>query len=410
MKQFLWVGSFLTEDIFRQMVARGYKNAASYVSQKNILEGLEHVSGISFDSVNSISMLGYPGNSCCIIPSCMYSHGQGSCDFLIGYINFLYINKYFMNQRMVSGIKSWLATRHQKNNELHVILYEMRSACLLAAKYIKKYVPQAKIHLIIPDLPHFMDLNMNPVKRVLKNVDIHCMLSHLKWVDDFILYTASMAEYLKLDERSWMLMEGSVNKADINLINQQVILNGQTKYRKKHIILYSGAVDKRFGLDSLVRAMDHLDNSYCLWITGDGPYASELRKCVVNNSRIIYYGFLPKREDLFKLQAQAEIFINLRKSTIQASQYCFPSKLFEYMLWGKPVISTKLKGIPAEYWEYISSIDDLTPACIARVIANVCQTEEAGKKALAGRNFIIQNKNNYAQAQRIYDFITDKRI
>ena len=74
------------------------------------------------------------------------------------------------------------------SDKLDVFVYEMRSACLDAAAQIKKEIPQARIHLIIPDLPCFMDLNMSRVKKVLKQIDWNQMIQRLDCVDDFLPY------------------------------------------------------------------------------------------------------------------------------------------------------------------------------------------------------------------------------
>lgn len=50
-----------------------------------------------------------------------------------------------------------------------VFIYEMRSVCLEMAKTIKKINPKIKIHLIIPDLPQFMDLRAGQLKMAKKN-------------------------------------------------------------------------------------------------------------------------------------------------------------------------------------------------------------------------------------------------
>lgn len=404
MKQFLWLGSFMNEDIIQIMISQGYRNAASYVSQKNILEGIEHETGIVFDSVNAVSMAGYPRQGGLTVHSYTYSHSTGARDTFIGYLNPLYLNKFFMKRQMIKGVKLWIEERYKDGNALDLFIYEMRSACLDAAAYIKKKIPQARIHLIIPDLPCFMDLHMSKFKKTLKQIDWNHMVSKLDCITDFFPYTETMVDYLDIRDKKWMVMEGSIRKVDIEKITKEIDNVVAIKNEKK-IVMYSGCVDQAYGLDSLVESMDYLDDSYQLWITGGGSYEHGLKEKIKNNSRVIYYGFIQNREELFKLQAQVSVMMNMRDPDFEAANYCFPSKLFEYMLLGVPVLSVKLRGIPDEYWKYLYDMNSLEPKEIAAAIQTVMVDKKRDEKASAGRRFVENKKNNFAMAKKIIKFI-----
>lgn len=403
MKQLLWLGSFMDEATNQIMISQGYKNAASYVSQKNLLAGIETKTGEVFDSVNAVAMMGYPRQGKMIMESREFSHAAGAKDVVVGYINLLYINKLFMKKSMVKAVKQWSKTRY-KGDKLDVFVYEMRSACLDAAAQIKKEIPQARIHLIIPDLPCFMDLNMSRVKKVLKQIDWKQMIQRLDCVDDFLPYTETMVDYLGIRDRKWMVMEGSLNKADIEKIKTEID-KVKIKTTDKKVILYSGWIDQSFGIDQLIDAMEYLDDGYILWITGGGPYEAALKEKVKENRKVTYYGFLPTREELFKLQAQASVMMNIRNPEVEAAHYCFPSKLFEYMLLGRPVLSVKLKGIPHEYKKYLFEFDKLEGKQIAEAVERVLSDETREKKAIAGRIFVEEKKNNFAMAKKIMEFL-----
>lgn len=403
MKQLLWLGSFMDEATNQIMISQGYKNAASYVSQKNLLEGIETETGEVFDSVNAVAMTGYPRQGKKIMESREFSHAAGTKDVVVGYINLLYINKFFVKKSMVKAVKQWIKTRY-KGDKLDVFVYEMRSACLDAAAQIKKEIPQARIHLIIPDLPCFMDLNMSRVKKVLKQIDWKQMIQRLDCVDDFLPYAETMVDYLGIKDRKWMVMEGSLNKADIEKIKTEID-KVKIKTTDKKVILYSGWIDQSFGIDQLIDAMEYLDDGYILWITGGGPYEAALKEKVKRNRKVTYYGFLPIREELFKLQAQASVMMNIRNPEVEAAHYCFPSKLFEYMLVGRPVLSVKLRGIPHEYRKYLFEFDKLEGKQIAEAVERVLSDENREKKAMAGRIFVEEKKNNLAMAKKIMEFI-----
>ena len=47
------------------------------------------------------------------------------------------------------------------------------------------------------------------------------------------------------------------------------------------------------------------------------------------------------------------------------------SKLFEYMITGKPVLSFEIKGIPDEYWDYLIKMNSINHNDIAKAIMKV---------------------------------------
>ena len=97
----------------------------------------------------------------------------------------------------------------------------------------------------------------------------------------------------------------------------------------------------------------------------------------------------------------------MRLPSEQASAYCFPSKLFEYMVSAVPVISFKLDGIPEDYLEYLIIVEDETEECLVKTIKKAldmsCEERVSiGKRANA---FICSQKSNIAQSKLICRFV-----
>lgn len=403
MKRLLWLGSYLTDELAKEYAQLGYKNAASVVSQKNLLEGLEENLGYRFDTIGMLSMRGYPKEKNFRLAERTFSHAEGARDIQVGYLNVQYLNRLTGKAGLRKTVKRWMRGIDCQRDELDVFIYEMRSACLAAVADIKRLMPSAKVHLIVPDLPQFMDLHMSGVKKLLKGLDWRSIRKHMSCVDDFILYSEPMAEYLGIPAGKWMVMEGSINVREIGgctpIVDEQA--SGKT------VVMYSGNVNAQYGVMNLVRAFEHLDDSYELWITGGGSAAEQVKACAAEDARIRYYGFLPTREELLALQKKASVFINMRDPQERASAYCFPSKLFEYMMSGKPVLSCRLEGIPEEYFRYLIEMKSFEPAGIAEAIRKVGSMSPQERMELGQRQFafVAENKNNVAQAKRMVEFI-----
>ena len=91
-----------------------------------------------------------------------------------------------------------------------------------------------------------------------------------------------------------------------------------------------------------------------------------------------------------------------------ATKYCFPSKLFEYLVSGNPTVAFRLEGVGAEYYDYIQIFDDITPEGIASTIIRLSQLSHEERDEIGRRSneFIVKNKNNYVQGERILNYAT----
>lgn len=401
MNKLLWIGSYMNDEMAAKIQGLGYGNLAAFLSQKRILEGLEKVLGKTFDTIGVLSAEGYPKGKELYCRKRTFSHADGASDTLAGFLNIKYLNKVFMGTSLAKEVRRQLKSKQTETFD--VFIYEMRSACLKAAKAVKEMYPSARIHLIVPDLPQYMDLNANRLKRALKALDWKSIRRNMQYVDDYILYAAPMAEYLGLKDGSWMVMEGSISQD----IADRECPYPESRQDDRHIVMYSGSIKRGFGIQHLLDAMRLLDDSYELWFTGGGDYADVVKSYAEHDGRIKYYGILPTTKDLIKLQMQADMLVNMRNPDEPASRYCFPSKLFEYMVSGNPVISCSLGGIPDEYFNYLFEIPEMTAISIAQTIRKVAgmPVSERRKTGEESKNFILTRKNKNVQAQRIIDFV-----
>lgn len=399
MPQILWIGCLESDEEFKTKAKKGYDLASAQVSQKNLLYGIEEVSGIVCDSINGSVLPPYPVYQDRIIEPVTWEHKLGSMDMSVGYKNDKYINRVNCKKAMLKAADEWCKTRY-KGSDVIVFVYSMRSAPMATACRIKEKIPQAKIYLIITDLPQFMDLGQSRVKAALKKIDWQSIKKMQKKFDGFILYAEKMAEYLEIPSNKWILMEGSYDTAEqIAAVKE-----------KKKAVMYSGKLDEQYGIKMLVDAfMSIQDSEIELWITGGGNTEGYIKACARRDNRIKFYGFLPSRQDVLRKQAEASLLVNMRLPSEAASGYCFPSKLFEYMATGTPVLSFDIAGIPREYLHYLYIIKEETVDALAKAIEKTLNLDEASlqEKGNRARAFVINEKNTRTQCSKICEFITN---
>ena len=396
----LWIGCLESEEEFKIKSKKGYTLASAQVSQLNIINGIEEITGLSFDSINGSVLPPYPVYADRAVEEVIWFHKENTFNISVGYKNIKFLNRLTCKHSMIKAVRNWVNESYD-NEQLIVFTYSMRSPVMAAACEIKKIIPSAKIFLIVTDLPQYMDLGQSKIKAMLKKFDWLHIKGMQKKFDGFILYASKMAKFLKIPNNKWLIMEGSYDASEAYTLKESA-------HKKNNAIMYSGKLDVEYGIDLLLHAFMKIPNpSLELWFTGGGNAEKLIKQCAIKDPRIKFYGFLPSRKDVLEKQMEASLLVNMRRPSEPASAYCFPSKLFEYMASGIPVLSFKLEGIPTDYYEHLIIADDETEESLMRTITTVFEMKEEcrykiGQKA---KEFILAEKTKENQCKRILNFV-----
>ena len=134
-------------------------------------------------------------------------------------------------------------------------------------------------------------------------------------------------------------------------------LQKTTDPKRKTIFLYSGFLDKWSGIKTLLDAMALIKrDDFELWISGASDL-TEFAKSAQKDKRIKYLGLLTE-DQLHDTYQVANVFLNPRPVDKLINQGSFPSKLFDYLSWKKPIISTWTDGLSPEYREVLHVVED----------------------------------------------------
>src|SRR5699024_6908520 len=137
----------------------------------------------------------------------------------------------------------------------------------------------------------------------------------------------------------------------------------------------------------------------------------EIKKIANKNKSIKFYGLKPQSE-VFQYEKLATLLVNPRPSTEEFTKYSFPSKTLEYMSSGIPFITTKLAGIPQEYYKYIfyfkeESVNGFKDEMENILSKDIKELEQIGENA---KDYVIKNKNNFIQCKRMHDFLVEENL
>ena len=173
--------------------------------------------------------------------------------------------------------------------------------------------------------------------------------------------------------------------------------------------MYAGGLHEKYGLKLLVEAFMRVDKrDWNLVIYGSGSFAEDIKKYAKCDRRIIYKGVVPN-EVVVEAELEASLLVNPRPTYEEFIRYSFPSKNIEFMVSGTPLLTTKLPGMPTEYYEYVYLFQEETINGYQSTLENILSlsSSELLNKGQNARKFILSQKNNVIQARKILEFMND---
>ncbi len=395
----LYLGSFFPahrkEEIIKNSI--GVIQNAGDTYQKALLSGL--IAHESCDRIITAPMLGsfpYRYKNLFYRGSKFYYEGIDDASIEVGFTNLTLYKNLSRYKRIKNELRKWLVENTNENK--YVIIYSLDIAILRACHELKKKIGNFRINLIVTDLMEFMVLPKSPFNKIVMNAMEKKINLYLKSVDSFVILTKYMHEKLNINGRPYVIVEGIYEKKNIELSEKKETFK---------TILYSGTLAKVYGIDHLINAFKKIPSeTYRLWICGDGDYKNEIIKQAKDDTRITYFGQIP-RENVLSLQKKATVLINPRLSNSDFTKYSFASKTMEYLASGTPVIMHPLKGIPQEYHKYIYFSDNESDEGLMDTIIQVCEKtqDELNQFGKEASDFILKNKNPYIQVKKILSIL-----
>lgn len=382
----LYLGYFCKEELFNELVENGSNGShARQQLETKLLDGVLQV--LEPGELDIISYL----------PEIKHvRHKAGDKENYHGVkIRYLWCKKNKLGsvihalQQNIRFIKDWAKGKEDKTvitysaNPIHVI-----PAILLRRKYHYKVVT------ICSEISLYRrNENISLAGRISRKIS-----SYLdNCFDGYILLSKYMNEIVNKKEKPYLVMEGIASEPPSykNII-------------KKRAVLYAGGLAEDNGIEILINGfmmLSRLDLE--LWICGDGPLKPIVEKYAKENENITYYGIL-ENEAVQRMEQEAEVLIAPRFSTNSFTKYSFPSKTIEYMSSGTPVILTKLKGIPEEYFRYAYVLESETSEGVRQLLEKVFAEDMKDKNNMGekAKRYVLKNKNEITQAKMIIKFIS----
>jgi glycosyltransferase involved in cell wall biosynthesis len=296
---------------------------------------------------------------------------------------------------------SWLWQR--RGQDKVIILYGLIVSHLYVALPLGKLF-SAKVLAIVTDAPTPRQPEEGSIYALARVLDRWLLLRSLRGLDGIVVLAAGAAKLLAPDVPA-LVIEGIISDEVAEYAQKPAPAPAGAPFA----FMYAGQLEPPYGIDLLLDAFTQLEGpQWALWVFGRGRLAPEVERAAAADPRITYFGFQPN-DILFGRMRQASVLVNPRPLDQVLTPFMFPSKVLEYMAMGKIVVSSRLPGIPEEYYRYMIPVDELSPATLAAVLREVASWDPARRRRFEEevRAFVWLTKTQLPQGRRFCTFIKD---
>lgn len=368
-----------------------------------ILEGLSMQKNIDITAISSIQVSSYPRHRKIFWPLRFYKNNKLAL-IHIPFVNILVIKQLISMFSSFIFALTWFFKNWRQRDKVFLSYstnIPVVLPCILLAKIFS-----TKSVVIVSEIPKYRIFRgqKSALRKILLNFWITTATKLHDWFDGYVVLTDAMNEEINLKEKPSIRIEGMVKKEqEIEYSKKQI-----NKFTEdKRIFLYSGTLDEKYGIDTLLSAFTGIKNQNInLWIVGSGENEEKLRNSYKGDKRIKFFGRINNNQ-VIEMQKQVHFLLNPRPTSEEFTKYSFPSKTLEYMVSGTPTITTKLSGIPLDYNQYLLFFEDesvlgIRNTLIQMINLSIDQQILLGRKA---RFFVLTNKNNSTQCEKIISLL-----
>ena len=267
-------------------------------------------------------------------------------------------------------------------------------------RWLKKHFPKLDTVCLLADLPIDDKVDRKGFSRWLRKRFDKSTFKSMQICERYIILNKHVIDRY-LPGKQFMVVDGGVSEQDIEKYRYEI------KKSPERNIIYCGALTDYNGIDTLIDAMDLVvAPDIVLDIYGSGYLSDKVKIAADKNKKIRYYGRVDN-DIVIQKQREAWLLVNPRKIHNLISEVTFPSKTFEYLLSGTPVLTTPLNGYGEEYIPHMKFSRTDSSEDLAAAINKIAATSQKQMDELANgaRDFIISEKSWENQCRRIYKFL-----
>ncbi len=397
-----YCGSVCGGDVFNKTVAESKvkPSASAQNFETALIKGFSACDGVEVTVASAESVAAFPNGNRLFLKKRKDRLTSDITADIVPAINLPYIKNVCHANGTAALFRRWLKTCKADEHKC-AFLYGLYPS--VAKKMLKECRKSGcSIFAVITDVPATMftyTKSKNILKRLFSGSYRNRAVGLQDKFDGYVFLTKQMSEAVA-PSKPFVVIEAI---ADSTLFDSLP----DVKKAEPRTVMYAGALYRKYGVDMIVSAFEKTKNDCELQLFGSGDMESELAKKSKENPRIRYFGRV-SRDEVLKKEKEASLLLNFRNGEDEYTKYSFPSKMTEYMLSGTPLFTSRLDGIPEEYYAYVYSTSAKDAEQLAREIDEILSFGEAlsemGRRA---REFVMNKKNEKCQAGKIVDFLRE---
>lgn len=395
-----YCGSVCGGDVFNKTVAESKvkPSASAQNFETALIKGFSACDGVEVTVASAESVAAFPNGNRLFLKKRKDRLTSDITADIVPAINLPYIKNVCHANGTAALFRRWLKTCKADEPKC-AFLYGLYPS--VAKKMLKECRKSGcSIFAVITDVPATMftyTKSKNILKRLFSGSYRNRAVGLQDKFDGYVFLTKQMSEAVA-PSKPFVVIEAI---ADSTLFDSLP----DVKKAEPRTVMYAGALYRKYGVDMIVSAFEKTKNDCELQLFGSGDMESELAKKSKENPRIRYCGRV-SRDEVLKREREATLLLNFRNGEDEYTKYSFPSKMTEYMLSGTPLFTSRLDGIPEEYYDYVYSTSAKDAEQLAREIDEILSFGEAlSEKGCRAREFVMNTKNEKCQAGKIVDFL-----
>ncbi len=200
-----------------------------------------------------------------------------------------------------------------------------------------------------------------------------------------------------------IIVPGIVNSRVLDIYSSTEQLSPYTTTGHFNVV-YTGALEEVYGVKELVDSFCTIEERYVLHVFGSGSLGDYINEKSIIYSNLKFYGFKPASY-LSKFVVNCDLLINPRPIDSNMSKMSFPSKLLEYALSGKPVLTTPLESIPEEIKNKFIYIEVDEENAITKSIYHVDSSPELKTIGASLKSEVLQRYSVESISEKIKSLI-----
>jgi glycosyltransferase involved in cell wall biosynthesis len=315
------------------------------------------------------------------------------------FINIPYMRQFFVVLSSFFRVLIWCLQNDRKNS---IVICDLLNVAVSTTSLTIAKAFGFKTCAIVTDMPLiFLSNSANKKKHSLMGILAKKIsYSLLALYQSYLLLTEQMNHLINKQQKPYIVMEGLV---DIKMNKSSNTLNNKAL---ETILIYAGGIHEQYGLKNLLKAFMLLEGKDLrLYIYGEGEMEKEMPYFENLDNRIVYKG-VASNQFIVKKEMEETLLINPRFSDQEYTKYSFPSKNMEYMVSGTPLVTTPLPGMPDTYRDYVYVFNGESVEGFYTTLKSILSLprEELHDFGCRAKQFVLENKNNNVQAERLLCF------